>query len=180
MIVLSRWMQDRFCYCHSNPIFWEQLLDLPARQYHYGARGASPTDTGDFQLMLLYTMSWGAKDLSHAQEPTGNVRRSFKITWTFGYQSASELDIGSVSVLTNSKLQRIHFATHLSTSCWRSFGYGKLFMYMYSVFISLTIPDLHYLQGLVPDDCRRKLLSVLGEISNLDVIWYDQWMEESR
>ena len=25
-------------------------------------------------------------------------------------------------------------------------------------------PDLHYLQGLVPDNCRRKLLPVLGEL----------------
>jgi hypothetical protein len=114
--------------------------------------------------MLLYTKSWGAKNLSHVQEPTGNVRRSFKITWTFGYQSASALDI-------DYKLQRIHFATHLSTSCWRSFGYGKLFMY--SVFISLTISDLHYLQGLVPDYCRRKLLSVLGGNREFrcDMIW---------
>ena len=39
---------------------------------------------------------------------------------------------------------------------------------MYSVFMSLTISDLHYLQGLVPDNCRRKLLSVLGELANLD------------
>jgi len=30
---LSRWMQDGFSYCHSNLIFWEQLLDLSARQY---------------------------------------------------------------------------------------------------------------------------------------------------
>jgi hypothetical protein len=44
---------------------------------------------------------------------------------------------------------------------------------MYSVFMSLTISDLHYLHGLVPDNCRRKRLSVLGEIANLDVI-YDQ------
>ena len=44
---------------------------------------------------------------------------------------------------------------------------------MYSVFISLIISDLHYLQGLVPDDFRRKLLSVFGEMANLDVI-YDQ------
>ena len=177
MIVLNRWMQDGFSYCHLNPIFWEQHLDLPARQYHYGGHGSLPTDTGDFQLMSLYTKSWGAENLSHAQEPTGNVRRSFKITWTFGYKSVSALVIGSVSVLTNSKLQQIHFATHLSTSCWRSFEYGKSFMY--SVFISLIILDLHYLQGLVPDDFRRKLLSVFGEIANLDVI-YDQWMEESR
>jgi len=42
-----------------------------------------------------------------------------------------------VCVLTNCKLQWIHFAIHLSTSCGRSFGYGKLFMY--SVFMSLTI-----------------------------------------
>ena len=41
------------------------------------------------------------------------------------------------SVLTNCKLQRIHFATHLSTSRGRLFGYGKSFMY--SVFMSLTI-----------------------------------------
>jgi hypothetical protein len=34
--------------------------------------------------------------------------------------------------------------------------------------MSLTISDLHYLQGLVPDNCRRKLLSVLGELANLD------------
>jgi len=130
--------------------------------------------------MLLYTKFWGVEDPSRVQEPTGNVRRSFKITWTFGYKSTSALDIGSVSVLTNSKLPRIHFATHLSTSCWRSFEYGKTFMYLYSVFISLTISDWHYLQGLVPDDCRRKLLSVLEEVANLDVIWHDQWIEESR
>jgi hypothetical protein len=71
MTVLSLWMQDGFSYCHSNSIFWEQLLDLPARQYHYG--GASPTDIGDFQLMLLYTKFWGAENLSHAQDHTCNV-----------------------------------------------------------------------------------------------------------
>jgi len=30
----------------SGAIFREQLLDLPARQYHYGGRKASPTHTG--------------------------------------------------------------------------------------------------------------------------------------
>jgi hypothetical protein len=43
MTVLGLWMQDGFPYYHSNPIFWEQILDLPARQYHYGEREASPT-----------------------------------------------------------------------------------------------------------------------------------------
>ena len=55
----------------------------------------------------------------------------------------------SVSIrywVCNGYILRI-FTTHLSTSCWRSFGYGKWFMYMYSVFISLTISDLHYLQA---------------------------------
>jgi hypothetical protein len=42
-----------------------------------------------------------------------------------------------------------------------SFGYGKSFVN--SVFMSLAISDLHYLQGLVPDNCRRKLLSAFGE-----------------
>jgi len=37
--------------------------------------------------------------------------------------------------------------------------------------MSLTISDLHYLQGLVPDNCHRKLLSVREEIANLDMIW---------
>ena len=46
MTVLSRWMQDGFSYCHLNPIFWEQLLDLPARQYHYDGHKASPTHRG--------------------------------------------------------------------------------------------------------------------------------------
>jgi hypothetical protein len=40
-------------------------------------------------------------------------------------------------VLTNCRLQWVQFATHLSTSCERSFEYAKLFMY--SVFMSLTI-----------------------------------------
>jgi hypothetical protein len=44
-------------------------------------------------------------------------------------------------------------------------GYGKSFMY--SVFMSLTISDLHYLQGLVPDNCRKKFLSVLGGKSRI-------------
>ena len=129
-----------------------------------------------FALHQLLRCRRAKKDFSHAQEPTGNVRSSFKITWTYGYKSGSAQEIGSVSVVTNSKMKRIHFTTLLSTSCWRSFGYGESFMY--SVFMSLTISDLHYLQGLVPDNCRRKRLSVLGEIANLDVI-YDQWMEES-
>jgi hypothetical protein len=60
MIVLSRWMQDGFSYCHSNPTFWEQLLDLPARQYHYGGRDTSPTN--HLQSMLLYTKSWGTEE----------------------------------------------------------------------------------------------------------------------
>jgi hypothetical protein len=35
--------------------------------------------------------------------------------------------------------------------------------------MSLTISDLHYLQRLVPDNRRRKLLSVLGKIANQSV-----------
>jgi hypothetical protein len=44
-----------FSYCHSNSIFWEHLLDLPARQYHYGGREASPAHTGKLQSLLLDT-----------------------------------------------------------------------------------------------------------------------------
>jgi hypothetical protein len=62
MTELSRWVQDGFSFSHSNPIFWEQLLDLPARQYHYGGREASTTHTGDRQSLLLYTKSWGAEE----------------------------------------------------------------------------------------------------------------------
>jgi hypothetical protein len=46
MAILSRWMQDGFSYCHSNPIFWEQVLDLSVRQYHYDGRKAFQTYTG--------------------------------------------------------------------------------------------------------------------------------------
>lgn len=34
-----------FPFSHSNPIFWEKLLDLPAWQYHYDWRDASTTHT---------------------------------------------------------------------------------------------------------------------------------------
>jgi hypothetical protein len=47
-------MQDELSYCHSNPIFWEQFLDLPARQYHYGGREASPTQTGSSVIVALH------------------------------------------------------------------------------------------------------------------------------
>jgi hypothetical protein len=62
MAVLSRWMQDGFSYCHSNPIIWEQHPDLLVRQYHYGGREASTSHTGDFQSLLLNTKSWGADE----------------------------------------------------------------------------------------------------------------------
>ena len=117
VLVFSRWMQDGFSYCYSNPIFWEHLLDLPARQYHYRGREASPTNASylkvNVALHQVLRRRRATKDLSrHAQQPTGNVKNTFYITWTFGYKSALVYEIGSVSVLT------IQFATHLSTSCW--------------------------------------------------------------
>jgi hypothetical protein len=78
-----------FPYCHSNPIFWERPIVLPAQQYHYGGRETSPTHTGDLQSMLLYTVLSAGKDLAHAQEPTGNIKSSIKIRWTFGFVSVS-------------------------------------------------------------------------------------------
>ena len=62
LTVFGRWMQDGFSYCYSNSIFWEQILDLPAWQYHYGGREASATHIGDLQLVLLYSTSWGAEE----------------------------------------------------------------------------------------------------------------------
>jgi len=32
------------------------------RQYHYGGGEASPTNTGDFQSLLLYTKSWCSEE----------------------------------------------------------------------------------------------------------------------
>jgi hypothetical protein len=76
------------------------------------------------------------KNLSHAQGPTGNARSSFKITWASGYKTNRHKKL-SLQMCWQTKLQRIHFATHLSISCGRSFGYGKSFMY--SIFMLLTI-----------------------------------------
>ena len=73
------------CHIALESHLGEQLMDLTARQYHYGGREASPTHTGDLQSMLLALHQVlrhlrAVKDLSHAQELTGNVRSSFKIT----------------------------------------------------------------------------------------------------
>jgi hypothetical protein len=54
---------------------------------------SSPTHTGDLQSVLLYAKSWSdevpRKTCHIIQEPTDNVRSSFKITWTFRYKSVS-------------------------------------------------------------------------------------------
>jgi hypothetical protein len=55
-------MQDGFSYCHSNSVFWEQLLELPVRQYHYGGRESSPNHTGDLQSLLHYAKSWSDEE----------------------------------------------------------------------------------------------------------------------
>jgi hypothetical protein len=65
-------MQDTFSCCHSYPIFWEKLLDLPTRQYHYGGREASPTNTCDLQSMLPYAKSSGTEEL----RKTANMHRN--------------------------------------------------------------------------------------------------------
>jgi hypothetical protein len=63
-------MQDGFSYRHSNPVFWEQLLELTARQYQYGTRReSSPTYTGDLQSLLLYAMSWSDQEWRKTSNP---------------------------------------------------------------------------------------------------------------
>jgi hypothetical protein len=86
MKVLSRWMQDGFCYCHSNPIFWEQLC-LPARQYHCGGREASPTHSGYLQSMLLYTKSWGTE----GPRKTSHVHRNLVVMLAIALKSHEHL-----------------------------------------------------------------------------------------
>ena len=39
------------CKMDTDPIFWKQLLNLPARQYHYGGREATKTHTGYLQSL---------------------------------------------------------------------------------------------------------------------------------
>jgi hypothetical protein len=78
----------------------------------------------------------------YIQEPTDNVRSSFKITWTFGDKSVSvSIRNWILNVLTNCKLQRIHFASLLSTSCGRSFGYGLFSWNLY--YTSFTLINWH-------------------------------------
>ena len=39
------------CKMDIDPIFWEQLLNLPGRHYHYGGCEASTTHTGYLQSL---------------------------------------------------------------------------------------------------------------------------------
>ena len=89
MTVLSWWMQDGFSHCHSNFIFWEQLLDLSVLQYHYGGREASPTHTGNHHAVIValhqvMRRRRAEKDLLNAQEPTGPGSRwkVLKLSWS--------------------------------------------------------------------------------------------------
>jgi len=178
MIVLSRWMEDWFSYCHSNPIFCEQLLDLPVRQYHYGGREASPSNTGDLQTMLPYTKYWGAEE----PRKTSHIHRNRLVMLDVALIHMNIWVQVSVSIRNwvCKCVDKLQVAT--DTFCHPSVNFlwntSICFIWVWQV-MSLTISDLHYLQRLVPDNCGRKLLSALGEIANLEVIWYDQWIEES-
>jgi hypothetical protein len=56
-------MQDGFSYCHLNPIFWEQLLYLPARQYGHKA---SPTHRGvENEKSNKNALFWAVKSVFH-------------------------------------------------------------------------------------------------------------------
>jgi len=122
MTVLSRWMQDWFSYCHSHPIFWEQLLDLPTRQCHYGGHEASPTHTGDIFShcsLLHYTKSWGTGEPRKTSHMHSNrlvmLEVALKSHEHLGGSQRQHKTL-SLQVCWQTKLQRIQFATHLSTS----------------------------------------------------------------